>query len=187
MNLKFDVLSEKIISVTEYNNMLLLFDTGASTPVWCYGVNSFIKKFPYAKKMNYKFLLTGFGRSEAELINFLKKPDASEFQNYFADVYSIPEFVLTAKEEQVIWKNLNVAVTNRAFSGVHMILSYTMFGGMKLSFNQACTNPEIIIESSKAIRYTYVKLNNNFSGSILQYIYSQDGQEQSLTKAMDIF
>ncbi|MDE6616325.1 MAG: hypothetical protein K2K35_07130 [Lachnospiraceae bacterium] len=86
MNLKFNILPGKIIPVIKYNSMKLLFDTGASTPVWCYGVNSFIKKFPSAKKMNYKFLLTGFGRSEAELINFLKKPNVSEFQNYFADV-----------------------------------------------------------------------------------------------------
>lgn len=68
-----------------------------------------------------------------------------------------------------------------------MILPYTMFGGMKLGFNQACANPEIIIESPKAIKYTFIKLNNKFSKSILQYIYSQDEQKQSLTKAMDIF
>lgn len=187
MNLKFNVLPGKIIPVIRYNSMKLLFDTGASTPVWCSGGARFIRKFPSAKKMNYKFLLTGFGRSEEELLKFMKNPNSNEFQNYFADVYSIPDFVLTAKEGQIIWKNLNVAVTDRRFSGVHMILPYTMFGGMKLSFNQGCTNPEIIIESSKAIKYTYVKLNNNFSGSILQHIYSQDGQKQSLTKAMDIF
>lgn len=68
-----------------------------------------------------------------------------------------------------------------------MILPYTMFGGMRLSFNQACTNPEIIIESPKAIKYTFVKLNNNFNENILQYIYSQDEQNQSLTKTMNIF
>ncbi len=187
MNLKFDVLPEKIIPVIEYNNILLLFDTGASPPVWCSGGARFIRKFPSARKMNYKFLLTGFGRSEEELLKFMKNPSSNEFQNYFADVYSIPDFVLTAKEGQIIWKNLNVAVTDRRFSGVHMILPYTMFGGMKLGFNQACANPEIIIESPKAIKYTFIKLNNKFSKSILQYIYSQDEQKQSLTKAMDIF
>ncbi len=88
MNLKFNVLPGKIIPVIRYNSMKLLFDTGASTPVWCSGGARFIRKFPSAKKMNYKFLLTGFGRSEAELINFLKKPNASEFQ----------DFVLTTKE-----------------------------------------------------------------------------------------
>lgn len=187
MNLKFDVLPEKIIPIIEYNNILLLFDTGASTPVWCLGSSRFRKKFPDAVKMNYKFLLTGFGRSEAELVSFLENPESDEAQNYFADVYSIPEFILKTEEKQVIWKNLNVAVTDRRFSGVHMILPYTMFGGMKLGFNQACTNPEVIIESPKAIKYTFVKLNNNFSESILQYIYSQDEPKQSLTKVMDIF
>lgn len=61
----------------------------------------------------------------------------------------------------------------------NMILSYTMFGGMKLSFNQACIDSEIIIESPKAIKYTFVKLNNNFNESILQYIYLQDKHNNS--------
>lgn len=187
MNLKFDVLPEKIIPIIEYNNILLLFDTGASTPVWCRGLENFKDEFPYAVKMSYRFLLTGFGRSEAELVSFLKNPEIGEAQNYFADVYSIPEFILKTDEKQVIWKNLNVAVTNREFSGVHMILPYIMFGGMKLGFNQACANPEVIIESPKTVKYTFVKLNNNFSENILQYIYSQDEQKQSLTRTMNIF
>ena len=62
-----------------------------------------------------------------------------------------------------------------------------MFSGMKLGFNQACANPEVIIESPKTVKYTFVKLNNNFSKNILQYIYSQDEQKQSLTRTMNIF
>lgn len=186
MNLKFDILN-KVRPVVKYDNMFLLFDTGASTPVWCSGSTRFIRKFPTAKKKNYKFLLTGFGRSEEELLKFMKNPSSNEFQNYFADVYSIPEFILKTEEKQIIWKDLNVAVTDRRFSGVHMILPYTMFGGMKLGFNQACANLEVIIESPKTVKYTFVKLNNNFNENILQYIYSQDEQKQSLTKAMNIF
>ena len=106
---------------------------------------------------------------------------------FYLEKYFIPEFVLTTEEGNIIWKDLNVAVSSHQFSVVHMILPYTMFDGMKLSFNQACANPEIIIESSKVIKYTFIKLNNKFSKSILQYIYSQDEQKQSLTKAMDIF
>ena len=75
---------KKIIPVIEYNNILLLFDTGASTPVRCSGDARFIRKFPSARKMNYKFLLTGFGRSEEELLKFMKNPSSNEFQNYFA-------------------------------------------------------------------------------------------------------
>lgn len=183
MNLKFDILN-KVRPIIKHDNMLLLFDTGASIPVWCQGDNTFLEFFPTAKKKNYRFLLTGFGRSEEELLKFMKNPNSNEFQNYFADVYAIPEFVLTTKEGQVIWKDLNVAVTDRRFSGIHMILPYTMFGGMKLSFNQTCANPEIIIESPKAIKYTFVKLNNDFNENILQYIYLQDEQKQNLTKAM---
>lgn len=186
MNLRFDVLN-KVRPVVKYDNMFLLFDTGASTPVWCSGSTRFIRKFLTAKKKNYRFLLTGFGRSEEELLKFMKNPNSNEFQNYFADVYSIPEFILKTEEKQIIWKDLNIAVTDRRFSGVHMILPYTMFGSMKLSFNQTCANPEIIIESPKTVKYTFVKLNNNFNENILQYIYSQDEQKQSLTKTMNIF
>ena len=186
MNLRFNI-SNRIRPVIKYENMFLLFDTGASTPVWCQGAGVFLEFFPSARKMDYKFLLTGFGRSEEELVNFLKKPNSIEAKNYFADVYSIPEFVLKTEEGQIIWKNLNVAVTDRRFSGVHMILPYTMFGEMKLSFNQTEYFSEINIESLKNIKYTFVKLNNNFSQSILQYIYAQDKPKQKLTKAMDIF
>lgn len=112
--------------------------------------------------MNYKFLLTGFGRSEEELISFLRNPSSAEIKNYFADVYSIPEFILKTEEGQIVWKDLNVAVTDRRFSGMHMILPYTMFSGMKLNFNQNMINNEIIIESPKSTKYTFVKLNNNF-------------------------
>ena len=178
MNLKFNVLPQKTVPVTEYN-ILLLFDTGASTPVWCSGGNRFKRKFPSAKKMNYKFLLTGFGRSEEELISFLRNPNSAEVKNYFADVYSIPEFILKTEEGQIVWKDLNVAVTDRRFSGMHMILPYTMFSGMKLNFNQNMINNEIIIESPKSTKYTFVKLNNNFSEKILQYIYVQDGLKQN--------
>ncbi|MDE6615294.1 MAG: hypothetical protein K2K35_01915 [Lachnospiraceae bacterium] len=186
MNLKFNILN-KVRPIIKHDNMLLLFDTGASTPVWCQSDNTFLEFFPTTKKKNYRFLLTSFGRSEAELVSFLESPNGGEAQNYFADVYTIPKFVLTTEEGHIIWKDLNVAVTDRRFSGVHMILPYTMFDGIKLSFNQACTNPEIIIESPKATKYTFVKLNNNFNENILQYIYLQDEQKQSLTKAMSIF
>ena len=91
-------------------------------------------------------------------------------------------------EGYIVWKGLNVAVTNRRFSGVHMILPYTMFGGMSLKFNQNTVNTEIVIESPKATKYTFVKLNNNFSERVLQYIYiHEDKLEQGLTKLMDIF
>lgn len=177
MNLKFNVLQKTQKPIIKYNNIFLLFDTGASVPVWCRGIGAFQRKFTDVKKMDYKFLLTGFGRSEAELISFLKNPDTSEADNYFADVYSVPSFSLKSEEGCITWENLNVAVTNREFSGVHMILPYTMFGEMKLGFNQTKFFQEIIIESNPGTKYTFVKLNDNFSEKILQYIYPQyDGQ-----------
>ena len=74
MSLKFNILPGKIIPIISYNNIKLLFDTGASTPVWCRGFENFKDEFPEAEKMDYRFLLTGFGRSEAELVSFLENP-----------------------------------------------------------------------------------------------------------------
>lgn len=68
-----------------------------------------------------------------------------------------------------------------------MILPYTMFSGMKLNFNQNMINNEIIIESPKSTKYTFVKLNNKFSEKILQYIYAQDGLKQNSTKTINAF
>ncbi|MCX4327345.1 MAG: hypothetical protein OSJ45_08625 [Lachnospiraceae bacterium] len=174
MNLKFNILQRTHRPVVKYENMLLLFDTGASTPVWCQGIDTFKDRFSKSGKMDYKFLLTGFGRSEAELVNFLKKPYNAEINNYFADVYSVPSFSLKTAEGCITWKNLNIAVTNREFSGVHIILPYTMFGGMEISFNQERAFPQIRIESPSDTKYTFIKLNNNFNEKILQYIYSQN-------------
>lgn len=187
MNLKFNVLLGEIMPVIRCDGMRLLFDTGASTPVWCQNEDTFIKKFPSAKKMNYKFLLTGFGRNEAELINFLRNFNKKDAASYFVDVYNIPEFILETNEERIVWKNLNVAVTSRRFSGVHMILPSTMFRGMKFIFDQARINPEIIIESLHSTRYMSVELNNRFSPEILQYIYASDKPEQIQVSTMDIF
>lgn len=50
MNLKFGIISGMFMPKVKYENLILLFDTGASTPVWCYGEASFRKKFPTAKK-----------------------------------------------------------------------------------------------------------------------------------------
>ncbi len=53
---------------------------------------------------------------------------------FYLEKYFIPEFVLTTEEGNIIWKDLNIAVSSHQFSVVHMILPYTMFDGMKLKF-----------------------------------------------------
>lgn len=174
MNLRFSTLAKEFMPKIEYEDLILLFDTGASVPVWCGGINSFKDKFPAAKIMSHRYLLSGFGRSETELMRFLSEPNSEEADNYFADVYSLPEFALETDEGKIVWKNLNIAVTNRRFSGVQMILSYTMFGHMSIKFDQSAVNPEIIIESAKDTKYAFVKLNDNFSEEILQHIYIHD-------------
>ena len=174
MNLKFDILDSEFLPKLEYGDMIWLFDTGASTPVWCQGIGSFLEFFPKAKKMNYRYILTGFGRSEAELIAFLKNPNDEGAASYLVDVYSIPEFIMETEGEKIVWNNLNVAVTSRRFSAVHMILPYTMFGRMAIKFDQSSVGSKIVIESVSDTKYVYVNLNREFNPEILKHIYSQD-------------
>lgn len=172
MNLNFIVMPEELGPVVEYDNMLLLFDTGASTPVWCYGVDTFKRKFPDAEKKRYRFLLTGFGRSENEMVQFLRNPNIKEADSYFTDVYSVPEFNLKIEHGRIVWKNLNVAVTDRKFSGIHLILPYTMFRHMRISFDQSEPDVKVCIDSALEVRHMFVKLKDiGFSEKLLQYVY----------------
>lgn len=59
MHLKFNVISKNSRPVILYNKIHVLFDTGASVPVWCTGANRFCGFFPGAAKQRYKYLLSG--------------------------------------------------------------------------------------------------------------------------------
>lgn len=174
MKLVLDVLSGEHRPVAVYNEMLFLFDSGATTPVWCAGLPAFKAKYADAQRMKYKFILSGFGRSEAEIYDFLLNTDSHKAKEFLSEVYSIPQFVLETNGNSIMWENLNVAVTNRVFGGVHMILPYTMFGGMTLSFVQDIYHAKISIKSDKAVKSMFVNLERKYNPKLLKYIYSQD-------------
>lgn len=86
-----------------------LFDSGATTPVWCMGEKKFIKAYPDAIKLEQRCMVSGFGK-EAE--------DCS--------VYIIPLFKLNGGDEYCI-SRLQVAVCTRPQIGFDFVLSDTMF------------------------------------------------------------
>lgn len=176
MNLEFNTIPGEIKPVIDYKGINILFDTGAGTPVWSRGIELFKIHFPDAVKKNYKFILSGFGRSQDELIEFLREFSCVDNVNsdFLADVYSIPSFVLESKGDHIEWKNLNVAVTNRKAQGYHLILPSPMFGGMILSYAQDELFHKIVINSPVETKYTFIKLIDRNDSKMLSFIYTQE-------------
>jgi hypothetical protein len=96
-------------------NPLCLIDTGANTPVWCRGEADLKEYYPDCVKENSVFIISGFGTGIE-----------------IADVYKIPDFVLSDGKNKIYYKDLLIAVINRDFS-FHMIISYTMLNKMNIS------------------------------------------------------
>ena len=63
VNLKLEVIQGRLKPIVKYDGIEMLFDTGADAPVWFNGLELFREVFPMAIKEEYKFLLSGFGRS----------------------------------------------------------------------------------------------------------------------------
>lgn len=179
MKLEFEILPDEHTAVVRYCGIKILFDTGASTPVWCAGINNFKDMFPNAEKRNYRFLLTGFGRSETELRNFINNPNDTDAQEYFVDVYSIPEFILEKGGSKITWGNLNVAVAYRQFYGVHLILPYTMFKSMKLGIDHETMPAKLSLVSSKDTIAMFVQLRNNLNKKLLKTMSLKNVKEQT--------
>ena len=116
MKLIFDLKREtlKVVFISpEKGDLTYLIDTGADTPVWCKGEDEFLDLYPYAEKLNSKFVLSGFGK-EPEIV----------------DVFRLSEFDLTDGNDHVIYKNLVLAVTNRPQINVDLILPSSLFDHM---------------------------------------------------------
>lgn len=180
MNLRFDIVSGANRPIVEQKGLTLLFDTGASTPVWCVGKKMFCKTFPDATKQEFKYILSGFGRTEQELQRFMKHPNKESVPNFLTDVYNIPSFCLSAGENIITWKNLKVAVAEKEGIGAELILSSTMFRGMELRWNQAEDGKYYIeLESKSSVKYVFVQKypDKLFSQELLHYIYSEDDLE----------
>ena len=82
MNLRFYIADKNNRPIIDYNAIIILFDTGASTPVWCMGKKRFYGFFPDATKQRYKYLLSGFGRTEQELKDFILHPDKNKVDDF---------------------------------------------------------------------------------------------------------
>lgn len=89
MNLRFYIADKNSRPIIDYNAIIILFDTGASTPVWCMGKKRFYGFFPDATKQRYKYLLSGFGRTEQELKDFILHPDKNKVDDFLMDVYNL--------------------------------------------------------------------------------------------------
>lgn len=180
MNLRFYITDKNNRPIIDYNAMTILFDTGASTPVWCMGKKRFYGVFPDATKQKYKYLLSGFGRTEQELKDFILHPDKNKVDDFLMDVYNLSSFSLSDNKSTITWKNLKVVVTEKKEIGADLILPSTMFRGMELSWNQEYVNtPYIEIKSHTNIKYVFVQkcADKFFSQELLKYIYSQDNLE----------
>ena len=87
-----------------------LYDSGAKMPVWCTGRNKFLQAFPDAAKMNEHCSISGFGKGIEQ-----------------ADVYVIPDFVISDGNSQYEIERLVVAMLMKPHIGCDFLISETMF------------------------------------------------------------
>lgn len=87
-----------------------LFDTGASTPVWCMGETKLMAAYPDATKIDAKCEVSGFGRIASE-----------------CDIFKIPQFILSDSNGKYIIRNLHIAETVNPAIGCDFVMSDTMF------------------------------------------------------------
>lgn len=132
----------KIVS-SEYPDLTFMVDTGAETPVWCLGEYIFRDTFSDAKRLKYKYLLSGFGIG-AEVV----------------DVFSIPEFHLSDGQHEIIYQNMIIAVTNRASINASLILSASLFHHMDLDINRmkSVMYPTLSVSSENQIVPVFFKI-----------------------------
>ena len=127
-----DSFKPKIVS-SEYPDLTLLIDTGADIPVWCLGVPAFKDTFPLAVELKYKFVLSGFGTGIE-----------------IAQAFSIPEFKLSDRNNDITYQNMAVAVTNRPSVNVSFILSASLFHHMEMNIDRLSSvmYPTLSLKSS---------------------------------------
>ena len=58
MNLKLDIIEEATRPIIRQDHIKMLFDTGASVPVWCVGYKRFHDAFPDAKKQDFSWQMS---------------------------------------------------------------------------------------------------------------------------------
>ena len=100
-------------SFSYYSNgieIITLFDTGASTPVWCMGEKKFLKAYPDAIKKDTTCKISGFGKTSEEGL-----------------IYTIPKFILSNNGIEYCIIDLQIAVCRHPSIGFDFVLSDTMF------------------------------------------------------------
>ena len=90
-------------------DITMLFDSGASTPVWCMGENKLKRSYPDVVEKNEVCYISGFGKEAVE-----------------GKVYVIPVFELRDDMGAYRIKNLQLAVCKNPEIGCDFIISDTM-------------------------------------------------------------
>ncbi len=134
--------SQKVIQNTSRSNYLVLFDTGASIPVWVSDIKLLFLEYPHAHDSNMKIPIGGFGKGHT-----------------LAEVYLIPDFVLSDGNESLHYIDLPVAILKKDYS-FEMIASFTMFNHLNYSYSYTgLKQPVLTIEAPKSKMYSICKCN----------------------------
>ena len=91
----YDIITDGMKSefVTDsFNNLVFLLDTGTETPVWCDGLSEFMTIFPNAEKIDFQYVLAGFGTGY-EIV----------------DAYRVPELPMSDGTNQMETMNITMA------------------------------------------------------------------------------
>ena len=122
---------QKILFRTpDYFDLLMLYDDGSDVAVWTGSEEDIFDSFPDAQKMDYKFILIGFGK-EYDITN----------------VYKIPEFVISDKEgHKLVVNSFHVAHSERPDMSVGLILPGNMFNNTITHIERAFSKVHVSIE-----------------------------------------
>ena len=98
--------------------------------------------FPTARKMKYRFVLSGFGTGVE-----------------IADAYVVPDFYLSDGTEEIDYQNMLVAVTNRPTLNVDFILPASLFHHMDLDIDRLSSvmYPTLKVKSANNIVPVFYK------------------------------
>lgn len=155
-------------SVFQIDLMRCMYDSGAYFPVWCSSYKKFCDFFPDAVKLDGKFLLSGFGSTTGK---------AKE-----VDVYCIPELKIS---EELVFRNVPVALELDREFGCDLILSDSMFDKMSCTVDRLESNSPVLRIKHKKDVYHITPIistvNSNYYTSICNF--SQEPVDSVLEKS----
>ena len=99
--------------------VVVLYDSGAVTPVWAKNERMLKEAFPLVEKQERTCLLSGFGKGALTCA-----------------VYKIPEFSLGTGENCYVVRNLPIILSENPSIGCDMIFSATMFAHADVTIRQ---------------------------------------------------